>query len=72
MSKLLALMKRLGKAAELEAAYRQDREGAVRQAGCNGTGVASLLNLDYARIGQSTGLKNGQFAANLSVKANHH
>ncbi|MDZ4350321.1 MAG: hypothetical protein U1A22_12390 [Xanthomonadaceae bacterium] len=72
MSKLLAVMKRLGKDVDLETACKQDREGMTRQVGCNHKGVASLLNVDCARIGQLTGLKNGQFATRLSTKANHH
>lgn len=72
MSKLLAVMKRLGKDVDLEAAYKQDREGMTRQVGCNDKGVASLLSVDCARIGPLTGLKNGQFATHLSTKASHH
>jgi hypothetical protein len=69
MSKLLDLMKRLGKDADLEAAYKLDREGVARQAGCNDEEVQALLNKDYERISQLTGLKNGQFATNLTVKS---
>lgn len=69
MSKLLELMKRLNKDTELEAAYKLDREGVARKAGCSDEEVEALLSKDYDRVRQLTGLKEGQFSTNLTIKA---
>jgi hypothetical protein len=72
MSKLLALTKRLGKDAELETTRRRDREIAAIEYGCDEGGVGAPMNMDSARIGPLTGLKNGKLATDLSIKACDH
>lgn len=72
MSKLVVLMKRLGMNVDLEAAYKQGREGVARQVGCKDEEVTALLNMDSAWIGQSPGLNNGKLATDLSIKACDH
>ncbi len=69
MSSLLRLMKDLGADAALCDAYAADARGVIGRYGLSDEERDALLNHDYAKIKQLTGLKDGQFATNSTVRA---
>lgn len=69
MSKLLDLMKQLGKDAALAAAYEKDPNAVIARAGLSKAESAALIGCDYTAIKQLTGLKDVSYAINTVVKA---
>lgn len=69
MSRLLHLMKQLGADAALSAEYQRDPRAVIARFGLSDEERDALLNKDYAAIKRLTGLKDGQFATNSTVKA---
>ncbi|HBK57217.1 MAG TPA: hypothetical protein DDZ76_13170 [Xanthomonadales bacterium] len=69
MSKLLDLMKRLGKDANLEAEYLKNPRAVAARAGLSEEETDALVNKDYVQIKTLTGLEDGQFATNASIRA---
>lgn len=69
MSNLLRLMKDLGADARLCDAYRADPKGVIARYGLSDAERDALLGHDYATIKQLTGLKDGQFATNSTIRA---
>lgn len=69
MSRLLDLMRRLGSDAALEAEYEKDPEGVLRRAGLSDQERRAMIAKDYASIKKLTGLEDGQFATNHTIKA---
>ena len=69
MSKLLDLMRKLGSDAALAAEYGKDPEGVMQRAGLSEVERRAMLEKDYATIKKLTGLEDGQFATNHTVKA---
>mgnify|MGYP002737947040 FL=1 len=69
MSKLLELMKKLGSDAALAAEYEKDPEEVMRRAGLSEEERKAMASKDYATIKKLTGLKDGQFATNHTVRA---
>lgn len=69
MSNLLRLMKDLGANAALADAYRTDAKGVIARYGLSDEERDALLDHDYNKIKQLTGLKDGQFATNSTVSA---
>lgn len=68
MSKLLDLMKKLGSDAALSAEYVKDPEGVMQRAGLSDEERKAMLDKDYEAIKRLTGLKDGQFATNHSIR----
>lgn len=68
MSKLLDLMKKLGSDAALSAEYLKDPEGVMQRAGLSDEERKAMLDKDYEAIKRLTGLKDGQFATNHSIR----
>lgn len=69
MSKLLELMKKLGSDAALAAEYEEDPDGVMRRAKLSDEERKALSTKDYDTIKKLTGLKDGQFATNHTVRA---
>lgn len=69
MSKLLDLMRRLGSDAALAAEYADDPETVAQRAGLSEEEQRALIGKDYPAIKRLTGLQDGQFATNHTVKA---
>ncbi len=69
MSNLLRLMKDLGADAALADAYRADPKGVIGRYRLSDTERDALLDHDYETIKQLTGLKDGQFATNSTIRA---
>ncbi|KAF1710042.1 hypothetical protein CSC70_10270 [Pseudoxanthomonas kalamensis DSM 18571] len=69
MSKLLDLMKRLGRDAALAAEYEKDPDGVMRHAGLSDEERKAMLEKDYETIKRLTGLEDGMFAINHIIKA---
>ena len=69
MSKLLELMRRLGSDAALAKEYGDDPEGVMQRAGLSDEERQAMLGSDYAAIKRLTGLEDGQFATNHTIKA---
>jgi hypothetical protein len=69
MSKLLDLMRNLGRDAALAAEYGKDPDAVAQRAGLSDDERKAMLGKDYAAIKTLTGLKDGQFATNHTVKA---
>lgn len=69
MSKLLDLMRKLGSDAALAAEYEKDPDGVLRRAGLSDDERKAMLEKDYAAIKELTGLTDGQFATNHTIKA---
>lgn len=68
MSKLLELMRTLGRDAALAAEYEKDPVGVVQRAGLSDEEQRAMLDKDYDAIKRLTGLKDGQFATNHSIR----
>lgn len=69
MSRLLELMKQLGRDAALAEEYRKDRETVIRRAGLTKEERDALMNKDYDAVKRLTGLADGQFATNHVISA---
>lgn len=69
MSKLLELMRELGRNAALAEEYRTDREAVIRQAGLTDEERRVLIEKDYDAVKRLTGLTDGQFATNTVILA---
>lgn len=69
MSNLLQLMKQLGADAALSAEYEADAKSVIARFKLTDEECDALLNQDYEAIKRLTGLKDGQFATNSTVKA---
>jgi len=69
MSKLLDLMKKLGSDAALAAEYGNDPEAVLNRAGVTDEERRAMLESDYAAVGKLTGLADGQYATNHTIKA---
>lgn len=67
-SKLLDLMKKLGNDAALEAEYLKDPEAVLDRAGVSDEERRAMLQSDYAAVGKLTGLEEGQYATNHTIK----
>jgi len=69
MSKLLDLMRALGRDAALAAEYEKDPEAVARRAGLSDEERKAILEKDHAAIMRLTGLTEGKFATNHLIKA---
>lgn len=72
MSALLRLMKQLGADAALEAEYKKsekDAEAVMERFGLNEEERQALRTKDYAAIRRLTGLKEGQYSTNTTIRA---
>lgn len=69
MSKLLDLMRKLGSDAALKSEYETDPKAVISRFGLSAEESDALLNKDYTTIKRLTGLKDGQFATNHTVRA---
>ncbi|BAL95248.1 hypothetical protein [Rubrivivax gelatinosus] len=69
MSKLLDLMRKLGSDAALNSEYEQDPQAVISRFGLSAEESAALLSKDYEAIKRLTGLKDGQFATNHTIRA---
>ena len=69
MSKLLDLMKKLGSDAALAAEYDKDAERVMQRAGLSDDERKAMAGKDYTAIKKLTGLEDGQFATNHTIKA---
>lgn len=69
MSKLLDLMRALGRDAALEAEYEKDPEAVARRAGLSDEECRAIIEKDYPAIMRLTGLKEVMFVNNHTVKA---
>jgi hypothetical protein len=69
MSKLLDLMRKLGSDAALATEYGEDPEAVLRRAGVSDEERRAMLESDYAAVGKLTGLAEGQYATNHTIKA---
>lgn len=69
MSKLLELMRELGRNAALAQAYETDPESVIQQAGLSDEERRALIEKDYDAIKRLTGLADGQFATNRVIIA---
>ncbi|RZA28227.1 MAG: hypothetical protein EOP92_40010 [Lysobacteraceae bacterium] len=68
MSKLLELMKQLGSDAALAAEYGKDPGAVLDRAGVSDDERRAMLESDYAAVGKLTGLAEGQYATNHTIK----
>jgi len=69
VSNLLRLMRDLGADAALCIEYRDDAQGVISRYGLSDQERDALLNHDYDAIKRLTGLKDGQFATNSTIRA---
>lgn len=69
MSKLLELMRELGRNAALAREYESDPDAVMKQAGLSNEECRALTEKDYDAIKRLTGLTDGQFATNHLVRA---
>lgn len=69
MSKLLDLMRKLGSDAALATEYEKDPDGVMQRAGLSDEERTAMIEKDYAAIKALTGLTDGQFTTNHSIKA---
>lgn len=69
MSKLLDLMRKLGSDAALAADYSKDPDAVLKRAGLSEEERKAMLESDYTAIKRLTGLEDGQFATNHTIKA---
>ena len=68
MSELLDFMRRLSSDAALAAAYHKDPRAVLERAGLSSEEQRAMLEKDYDAIKALTGLKDGQYATNSTVK----
>ncbi len=69
MSNLLRLMQRLGADAKLNDEYLKDPAAVIGRYDLSAEERDALLGKDYEAIKRLTGLKDGQFATNSTIKA---
>lgn len=69
MSKLLELMRELGRNAALAKEYETDPDSVMQRAGLSDEESRALAGKDYEAIKDLTGLKDGQFSTNLVIRA---
>ncbi len=69
MSKLVELMRELGRNAALARDYEADAEAVMRNAGLSAEECRALREKDYDAIKRLTGLVDGQFAVNHIIRA---
>lgn len=69
MSKLLDLMRKLGSDAALNSEYEHAPDAVIGRWGLSAEERAALLAKDYDTIKALTGLEDGQFATNHTVRA---
>lgn len=69
MSNLLDLMRKLGSDAALAAEYAADPEGVMLRMGLSEEERAAMMDKDYEAIMRLTGLEDGQFSTNHTIKA---
>ncbi|MCK9538481.1 hypothetical protein [Dokdonella sp.] len=69
MSKLLEFMRELGRDAKLAAEYHEDADATMRRAGLSDAERKAMLDKDYAAIKRLTGLVDGQFATDHTIRA---
>lgn len=69
MSKLLELMRELGRNASLAEEYKTNPDAVMRNAGLSDEECRVLREKDYEAIKQLTGLSDGQFATNQVIRA---
>jgi hypothetical protein len=69
MSSLLHLMKALGADAALAEEYHRDPSAVIARYNLSDAERAALLDKDYEAIKRLTGLRDGQFATNNTIKA---
>lgn len=69
MSNLLKLMKQLGADAALNDEYEKDPASVIGRYNLTDDERDALLNKDYAAIKRLTGLTDGQYSTNSTIKA---
>ncbi|MCX7556691.1 hypothetical protein OS187_07630 [Xanthomonadaceae bacterium JHOS43] len=69
MSKLLELMRELGRNAALADEYKVDPDTVMKNAGLSDDECRALREKDYEAIKRLTGLRDGQFATNQVIRA---
>lgn len=69
MSNLLDLMKQLGADAALNDEYEKDPAAVIARYKLSDEERDALLNKDYDAIRKLTGLKDGQYSTNTTIKA---
>jgi hypothetical protein len=69
MTALLRLMQRLGADPGLCDEYERDPGGVIARFGLSATERDALLGKDYEAVKRLTGLQDGQFATNSTIKA---
>ena len=69
MSNLLKLMKQLGADAALNDEYEKDPAAVIGRYNLTDDERDALLNKDYAAIKRLTGLTDGQYSTNSTIKA---
>jgi hypothetical protein len=68
MSKLLGLMRRLGSDAALAEEYARDPDAVLRREGLSDEEHRAMAERDYAAVKRLTGLADGKFATNHTIK----
>lgn len=69
MSNLLGLMRRLGSDAALAEQYARDPDAVLQGAGLTPEEYKAMAERDYAAVQRLTGLADGKFATNHTIKA---
>jgi len=69
MSKLLGLMRELGRNAALAEEYKKDPEAVMRRMRLSDEERRAMLEKDYEAIKKLSGLRDGQFATNNTILA---
>lgn len=69
VSKLLELMRELGRNAALAREYEADPDAVIQQAGLSDEERRALMEKDYDAIKRLTGLTDGQFSTNHMIRA---
>lgn len=69
MSKLLGLMRELGRNAALAEEYKKDPEAVMRRMRLSDEERRAMLEKDYGAIKKLSGLRDGQFATNNTILA---
>lgn len=68
MSKLIGLMRRLGSDAALAEEYARDPETVLQRAGLSEEERRAMAERDYDAVKRLTGLADGKFATNHTIK----
>jgi hypothetical protein len=69
MSNLLQLMKELGADAMLGDEYASDPQSVIRRFGLNAEERRALLDLDMEAVKRLSGMENGLYTTNITIKA---